>query len=122
MGFMDMFKAEDTSGEVLCGASAYEQKYYFNPAFDSLPEEIKKELRIISVLFTEEIGGTFLMRFDEDGELMFHTQAKASDYNYDEIGAALTVKEIQKNRRELFKQLELYYKAVVLKLPLEEIE
>ena len=26
---------------VLCGASAYEQKYYFNQDFDSLPESIK---------------------------------------------------------------------------------
>ena len=26
---------------VLCGASAYEQKYYFNQDFDSLPESVK---------------------------------------------------------------------------------
>ena len=29
---------------VLCGASAYEQKYYFNQDFDSLPESVKQEL------------------------------------------------------------------------------
>ena len=29
---------------VLCGASAYEQKYYFNKDFDSLPDHVKKEL------------------------------------------------------------------------------
>lgn len=28
---------------VLCGASAYEQKYYFNQDFDSLPESIKQD-------------------------------------------------------------------------------
>ena len=28
---------------VLCGASSYEQKYYFNPDFNSLPESIKQE-------------------------------------------------------------------------------
>ena len=27
---------------VLCGASAYEQKYYFNKDFDSLPDHVKK--------------------------------------------------------------------------------
>ena len=32
---------------VLCGASAYEQKYYFNQDFDSLPESIKQELHIM---------------------------------------------------------------------------
>ena len=42
---------------VLCGASAYEQKYYFNQDFDSLPEAVKKELQIMCVLYTEEIGG-----------------------------------------------------------------
>ena len=29
---------------VLCGASAYEQKYYFNPDFDALPQQVKEEL------------------------------------------------------------------------------
>ena len=32
---------------VLCGASAYEQKYYFNQDFDSLPESVKQELHIM---------------------------------------------------------------------------
>ena len=32
---------------VLCGASAYEQKYYFNQDFDALPESVKQELHIM---------------------------------------------------------------------------
>ena len=120
MASMDMFNGNGGTGTVLCGASAYEEKYYFNPAFQKLPEDIRKELRIISVLFVEENGGTFLMEFNEDHELVFRTQAKDSDYNYDEIGAALTLKEIRKNRRELMEQLELFYKVVLLGIPLEE--
>ena len=50
---------------VLCGASAYEQKYYFNKDFDSLPDHVKKELQIMCVLFTEEIGGIFTLEFDD---------------------------------------------------------
>ena len=42
---------------VLCAASAYEQKYYFNPEFDALPEEVKQELQIMCVLYTEDVGG-----------------------------------------------------------------
>ena len=42
---------------VLCGASSYEQKYYFNKDFNSLPDHVKQELQIMCVLFTEEIGG-----------------------------------------------------------------
>lgn len=105
---------------VLCAASAYEQKYYLNPLFGKLPEHIRKELQIICVLFVEEIGGRFLMEFDEEGNLLFRTDALDSDYNYDEIGAALMVKEIRKNREDLLSQLELYYKVAVLGKPLEE--
>ena len=53
---------------VLCGASAYEQKYYFNKDFDSLPDHVKKELQIMCVLFTEEIGGIFTLEFDDQKE------------------------------------------------------
>ena len=35
---------------VLCGASAYEQKYYFNPDFDALPQQVKEELQILCVM------------------------------------------------------------------------
>ena len=97
----------------LCAASAYEQKYYLNPLFERLPDDIKKELQIISVLFVEEIGGRFLMEFDQEGHLLFRTDALDSDYNYDEIGAALMIKEIQKNKSMLLYQLELYYRAAV---------
>ena len=41
---------------VLCGASAYEQKYYFNQDFASLPETIKQELQVMCVLYTEDVG------------------------------------------------------------------
>ncbi len=113
-------KKENTENRVLCAASAYEEKYYLNPMFSKLPEDIRKELRIISVLFTSEIGGIFMMEFDGKGTLKFRTEAKDSDYNYDEIGAALMIKEIQKNRRELLRSLELFYKVVILGTPLEE--
>ena len=97
---------------VLCAASAYEKKYFFNKSFDGIPKDIQ-------VLFTEDIGGIILFEFDKDGKLSIRTEAKASDYNYDEIGAALEVKEIQKQRRDMMNGLELYYKAVVLHQPLD---
>lgn len=53
---------------VLCGASAYEQKYYFNQDFDSLPESIKQELHIMCVLYTEDIGGILTLEFDDNGQ------------------------------------------------------
>ena len=96
----------------LCAASAYEEKYYLNPAFGKLPPDVLKELRIISILFTEEIGGVFAIGFDEKGNLVFHTESKASDYSYDEIGAELMIREIQKNRADLLRSLELFYRLI----------
>ena len=94
---------------VLCAASRYKQKYYLAAEFEDLPEQIKAELQAACVLFTEEIGGVILLEFDEDGRLTISTQSKENDIMYDEIGARLKVKELQKDKLELFKQLELYY-------------
>ena len=41
---------------VLCAASSYEQKYYLNPEFESLPEAVKQELPIMCVLYTADVG------------------------------------------------------------------
>ncbi len=46
---------------VLCGANAYDKKYYFNESFKDIPDSIKDELHIICVLFTEEVGGIFTL-------------------------------------------------------------
>ena len=37
---------------VLCGASAYNKKFYLNQDFRGLPDSIKDELKIMCVLFT----------------------------------------------------------------------
>ena len=62
-----MCKIMEEKKIVLCGANAYEKKYYFNKEFDKIPESIKEELHIICVLFTEEVGGIFTFCFDEEG-------------------------------------------------------
>lgn len=87
---------------VLCGASAYEQKYYFNKDFDSLPDHVKKELQIMCVLFTEEIGGIFTLEFDDHGNLQFKTEATEADGFYDDIGGALKIKSCVWRKRSFW--------------------
>ena len=106
---------------VLCGANAYEKKYYFNKEFDKIPESIKEELHIICVLFTEEVGGIFTMVFEEDGTLNLETDAAEEDYLYDEIGSGLLIKEIQRTRQELFESLSLFYRVVILHEDVSEL-
>lgn len=99
---------------VLCGANAYEQKYYFNPIFRQIPESIKKELNIISVLFTQEAGGIFTIVYEEDGSISIETNADEEDITYDEITAGLLVSEVRRKRQDLFEALGLYYRIYVL--------
>lgn len=100
---------------VLCGANAYEMKYYFNQDFAGIPESIKEELHIICVLFTQEAGGVFTIAFEEDGSVIMETDADEEDITYDEISSGLLVSEIRRNRQELFESLSLYYKVFILK-------
>ena len=72
---MDMSKEE----VVLCGASAYSKKYYLNEDFRGLPESVRDELKIMCVLFTEDIGGIFQLVFDEEGNLEFKTSCDEGD-------------------------------------------
>ena len=100
---------------VLCGANAYEQKYYFNEKFNGIPDSIKDELHIICVLFTEEVGGIFTVVFEADGSISLETQAEETDIYYDEISSGLLVSEIRRKRFELLESLSLYYRVFVLK-------
>lgn len=99
---------------VLCGANAYEKKYYFNKDFEKVPESIQEQLHICCVLFTEEVGGIITFVFEKDGTLEIETTAAEEDYLYDEISSGLLVREIQKNRQEMLTSLELFYKVFIL--------
>ena len=92
---------------VLCAASAYDEKFYFNQDFDALPESIKEELKIICVLFTADVGGVLMIEFTPEGDL-------EDDILYDEIGSGLKIRQIQRERSELFETLEMYYRAFFL--------
>ncbi|MCD7750924.1 MAG: DUF6145 family protein [Lachnospiraceae bacterium] len=99
---------------VLCGANAYEQKYYFNEQFKQIPQSIQDELHIICVLFTEEVGGILTFVYEPDGTLSLETTAEEDDIYYDEIGSGLMINQIRANRQELIETLELYYRVFIL--------
>ena len=105
---------ETIENKVLCGANSYEEKYFFNSEFQSLPHSIKDELNIMCVLFTEEVGGILTMEFEEDGTLIFKSIADEYDYYYDEISAGLKIRQFQQTKKELLESLEMYYRVVYL--------
>ncbi len=99
---------------VLCSASQYKQKYYFNEDFDRLPEQVKQELNIMCVLFTEDVGGILTLYFDAEGNLELRTEAYEEDILYDEIGSVLKIKQIRSEKAELFEALETFFKTFYL--------
>lgn len=99
---------------VLCSASKYKQKYYLNPDFQSLPEKVQKELQVMCVLFTEDVGGVIILEYDQEGNLLIKTECDEGDILYDEIGSVLKVKQIQREKQELFEQLEQYFQVFFL--------
>lgn len=99
---------------VICAASAYDQKYYFNHTFDKLPGHIKDQLQIICVLFTQEIGGILTIAYTPFGDVEIISEKEEGDLLYDDIGAPLMIKEIRKTRREMLEALSIYYRVTFL--------
>lgn len=99
---------------VLCASSAYNKKFWINEDFKMLPEQIRQELKIMCVLFTEDVGGTLALEFEEDGTLLFQTSAEENDFLYDNIGSALKIKQLQIEKKELLEAVELFFKVFFL--------
>ncbi|MBQ9764730.1 MAG: hypothetical protein IJW18_00870 [Lachnospiraceae bacterium] len=97
---------------ILCGASSYTQKYYLNPDYEKLPSQVKDELKIMCVLFTEEVGGVLTLVFNAEGDLEFKVETAEADYLFDEIGCGLKMKEIQTTKKELLEGIQMYHKLV----------
>lgn len=105
---------------VLCGANAYDKKYYFNEQFKGIPASIQEELHIMCVLFTEEAGGIFTIVFEEDGSVSFDTQSYEEDILYDEVSSGLLIHDMKLKRKELLEALSMYYRVFVLRESLDE--
>ena len=73
-------------------------------------------------LFTEEIGGIFTVEYSEEGDLELKTEALEADAMYDDIGGPLRIKQLQEEKRELFRSLELFYQVFFLGLDVEGLE
>ena len=98
---------------VLCGSSAYTKKFYLNEDFSNLPEQIKNDLKILCVLYTEDVGGTLQLVFSKEGSLVFRTDSE-------ENGSVLKIKQLQQTRQELLEALEMFYKVFFLGEEFEE--
>ena len=104
----------------LCGANSYEEKYYLNPDFEALPDRIKDELKIMCVLYVNDVGGILTLVYEEDGELCFEVTSQEFDPMFDEIGSQLKIKKLRQDKQDLLQALQLYYKVFFLGSDIEE--
>ena len=49
--------SKEANEVVLCVSNAYQKKFYLNENFNGLPQSIRDELKIMCVIYTEDIGG-----------------------------------------------------------------
>lgn len=99
---------------VLCGANSYEEKYYLNPDFEGLPDNIKDELKIMCVLYVNDVGGILTLVYEENGELCFEVTSQEFDPMFDDIGSQLKIKQLRNEKQDLFQALQLYYRVFFL--------
>ena len=99
---------------VLCGANSYEEKYYLNPDFEQLPDEVKNKRKSMCVLYVHDVGGILTLVFEENGELCFEVTSDDFDPMFDDIGSQLKIKQLQRDKQDLLQALQLYYKVFFL--------
>lgn len=95
--------------QILAVASFEKQKYFIEPKFQALPEEIQKDVKVLCVLTAQKLCCTFLMGFEEKGDIYFETIKSEQSIDFDDIGAELEIKKIQSENKELLQALKLWY-------------
>ena len=95
--------------KVLAGASREKQKYFFETEFNALPQTVKDEIRNICIIMAERLGCTFLISFEESGDILFEIVKNEGDFDFDDIGAELEIKSLKREKKELIKALKLWY-------------
>ncbi len=93
----------------LAAASFEKQKYFFAPEFQKLPDDIQNEIKVICVMTAQKLCCTFVMGFEETGDIFFELIKNEGQLDFDEIGAELEIKEMRRTKKELLKALKLWY-------------
>lgn len=103
---------EQLEDNIIFCVSKYVEKFYFNELYKDLPTLVKKDLYEKAIMLNKCIGGIIIIGFYEDGEIFIRTTCEENDFEYDEIFAALNVKEFEKMEREFLNDLSKWYTLV----------
>ena len=59
--------------KVIAAANNKEQKYFMEEEFKFLPDAIKDDLKKICIMMAEKLNCTFMVGFDDNGDIYFET-------------------------------------------------
>jgi hypothetical protein len=94
----------------MSAASHYNRSYFFDPAFDGLPAEIKKDVRILTTVAAERTRGIVCVGFQTADCRPFIESSKIeTDENYDEIHARAIIDQTAEENEELLASLSKWY-------------
>lgn len=94
---------------IFISASYYKQKYYANPKFEGLPVDIRNDMRDLCIMLAEKLHGVITLGFYPSGDVFFEVDQEEGDFEFDEIGAKLELKEVENENKERFKTMKLWY-------------
>ncbi len=95
--------------QIFISASYYKQKYYGNPKFEGLPVEVRNGMRELCIMLAEKLHGIITLGFHPSGDVFLEIEAEEGDFEYDEIGSRLELKEVEEENKEIFKTMKLWY-------------
>ena len=105
----------------LCGASSYTKKYYLDPQFDRLPQDVKDELKIMCVTFTEDVGGILTVEFGDDKRPKFVVRVADNDDSVREQDVDGAISKLQEDKESLMEKLGIFYRVFVLGEKAEDV-
>mgnify|MGYP006909823223 CR=1 FL=1 len=100
---------------VLCAASYYNHKcYYNNEDFSALPQDVKTEVKTVVSVTAEKVRGIVSLGFYENSNVFIEISFDEKDMDYDEIAAKYEIEKVQKNKKKLINALSLWYRVTKL--------
>ncbi len=87
---------------ILAAASFEKQKYYINPEFLQLPNDVKKEVRDMCIVMAQKLMCTFVIGFFDDGNMYFDFVKTDDAFDFD-------TQSFKNEKAELIKSLKMWY-------------
>lgn len=96
---------------IIAVSNQYIMKYYCDEILNDLTEELKENIKLMLVKYTEECGGIVELIYNTQfNDLSLLSIAEDEDFTYDEIEANFKLSKLEREYQDFFKELAIYIK------------